>query len=50
MYITIYEQINNTDLLYSIGNYIEYLVVSYNEKESEKYIYMCVCVCVHIYI
>ena len=26
----------NKDLLYSTGNYIQYLVITYNEKESEK--------------
>ena len=41
------EWINNKVLLYSTGNYIQYLVITYNEKESEKeyiikyiYIYM----------
>ena len=37
------EQINNRDLLYSTVNYIQYLVIMYNGKESEKeyiYIYM----------
>ena len=37
------KQINNKDLLYSTGNYIQYLVINYNGKESEKewiYIYM----------
>ena len=27
---------NNKDLLYSTGNYIQYLVTTYNGKESEK--------------
>ena len=27
---------NNKDLLYSTGNYVQYHVISYNEKESEK--------------
>ena len=26
----------NKDLLYSAGNYIQYLVITYNGKESEK--------------
>ena len=35
------KQINNKDLLYSIRNYIQYLVITYNGKESEKeYIYV----------
>ena len=28
--------INNRVLLYSTGNYIQYLVITYNGKESEK--------------
>ena len=57
--------INNKDQLYSTGNYIQYLVITYKKrKESEKlyiyksciyiythiYVYMCVCVYVYIYI
>ena len=34
------KQINNKDLLYSIGDYIQYLVITYNGKESEKE-YIC---------
>ena len=34
------KQINNKDLLYSIGNYIQYLVITYNGKESEKCVYI----------
>ena len=37
------KQINNKDLVYSSGNYFQYLVIPYNGKESEKeciYIYM----------
>ena len=30
------KQITNKDLLYSTGNYIQYLVINYNGKESEK--------------
>ena len=30
------KQINNKDLLNSTGNYIQYLVINYNGKESEK--------------
>ena len=30
------KEITNKDLLYSIGNYIQYLVMSYKGKESEK--------------
>jgi len=35
IHTTIYK-INNKDLLYSTGNYIHYLVIIYNGKESEK--------------
>ena len=38
------KQINNKDLLYSIGNYIQYLIITYNGKASEKRIYVCVCI------
>ena len=35
------KQINNKDLLCSIGNYTQYLAIIYNGKESEKeYIYI----------
>ena len=30
------KKINNEDLLYSTGSYIQYLVITYNGKESEK--------------
>ena len=30
------KQINSKDLLYSTGDYIQYLIISYNGKESEK--------------
>ena len=41
IYITIYK-INNKDLLYSTGNYIQYLAITYNGKKLKKnvYIYM----------
>ena len=36
------KQKNNKDLLYSTGNYIQYLSITYNGKESEKrYVYTC---------
>ena len=35
------KQITNKDLLYNTGNYTQYLVVTYNGKESKKeYIYI----------
>ena len=35
------KQINNKVLLYSTGNYIQYLVINYNGKEYEKE-YVCI--------
>ena len=35
------KQINDKDLLYSTGNYIQYSGINYNGKESEKE-YMCI--------
>ena len=34
--INVYKLDNQQDLLYSTGNYIQYLVITYNGKESEK--------------
>ena len=31
--------VNNKESLYSTRNYTQYLVITYNEKESEEYIY-----------
>ena len=39
------EWINNKDLLYNTGNYIQYPVINHSGKEYEK---ECVCVCVYI--
>jgi len=39
------KQVSNKDLLYSTGNYTQYIVIICKVKESEKG-YMCVCVCV----
>ena len=36
----------NKVLLYSTGNYIQYLIITYNGKESEEDTYICVYVCV----
>ena len=41
------KQINNKDLLYSTGNSTQYLVITYNGRESEKE-YMCVWVMNHL--
>ena len=46
LYMLLYiKQVNNKDLLYSTGNYTQYFVITYMEKESEKeytYIYVCI--------
>ena len=47
------KQVNNKGLLYSTENNIQYLVITYNGKESEKdfiYIYIYICVYLYIYI
>ena len=31
---------NNKDLVYNTGNYIQYLVITYNGKDSEKNMYV----------
>ena len=49
MHTTIYK-INNKGLLYSTGNYIQYLVIIYNGKESEKEYIMCIYIYIYIYI
>ena len=37
MYTLLYlKWITNKDLLYSTGNYTQYLVITYSEKESKK--------------
>ena len=37
IYILLYiKWINNKDLLYSTGNYTQYLIITYNGNESEK--------------
>ena len=38
--------INNKVLLYSTGNYIQYLVITHNRKEYEKQQHVCLCVCI----
>ena len=47
------KQITNKDLLYSTGNSTQYLVITYNGKESEKdykYIYIYIYIHTHIYM
>ena len=38
IHATVYKigDVTNKDLLYSTGNYTQYLVITYNGKESEK--------------
>ena len=44
------KQVNNKDLLYSTGNYTQYLVITYNGKESEKeYIYIRIYIYIYMY-
>ena len=43
------KQISQKDLLYSTGNYIQYHVIIYIRKESEK-VYMCVYLYIYNYI
>ena len=40
------DKIDNKDLLYSTGNYIQYLIITNNGGKSEKYICIYLCVCV----
>ena len=40
------KQMNNKDLLYSTGNYIQYLVINYKRIWKSIYVY----VCVYIYV
>ena len=58
MHTTIYK-INNKDVLYStILNYIQYLIITYNEKDLKKNIYIyiytlthiCICICMCVCI
>ena len=45
------KQINNKGFLYGTGNYIQYLVIAYNGKESEKeYMYVYIYIHTHTYI
>ena len=39
------EWINNKVLLYSTGDYIQYLVINHNDKRM--CVCVCVCVCIH---
>ena len=43
LYISNIKQINNKVLLFSTKNYIQYLAIKFNGKESEKeYTYACI--------
>ena len=40
---------NYNDLVYSTGNYMQYLIITYNGKESKKeHIYVCVYIYIYI--
>ena len=58
-YILLYiKDINNKELLYSIGSYIQHLIIIYNGKLSKKEYISCegifilynVCICIFMYI
>ena len=42
--------ITNKDLLYSTGNYIQYLVITYNGRECRKRIYIFIYIYIYIYV
>ena len=42
-------KITNKDLLYSTGNHIQYLIITYNGKESKNNMHIYLHVCVYIY-
>ena len=44
------EWINNKVLLYTIENYIQYPVISHNEKEYEKALCVYICESTHTYV
>lgn len=48
------KQVNNKDLLHSTVNYVQYLVITYSGKESEKqytyYTYICIIYITYIYM
>ena len=44
------KQINNKDLLYSTGNYTQYLVITCNGKETEKDTYIYTHIYTHTYV
>ena len=47
-YALLYKLDKNKDLLYSTGNYIQYLVIMYNGKKSGKeYIYIYIYIYIH---
>ena len=44
-------KINSMVLLYGTGNYIQYLVIAYNERKCEKeYIYIYIYIYTHTYM
>ena len=49
MKINIYE-IDSKVLLYSTGNYIQYLVMTYSGENLKNNVCVCVCVCVCVLV
>ena len=45
-YTVLYKkQINNKNLLYSTGKYLQYLIIIYNEKNLKMNMYIFTCMC-----
>ena len=42
------EWISSKVILYSTGNYIQYLEINHNGKNVKKNVCVCVCVCVYV--
>ena len=45
---TIIYKTDNNDLLYGMGNYIQYLIITYNEKNLKEYVYITKSLAVHL--
>ena len=50
IHTTIYKRDKQQSPTYSTGNYIQYLIINYNGKESEKNIYICIYIYIYTYI
>ena len=44
------DEIPTLPTVYSTGNSIQYLVITYNGKDSKKELYVCVCIYIYTYI